>query len=268
MDALERAIAMTARLVAFDTESSKSNLALIDFVEAYLREQGVPFARAPNATGDKAAIFATIGPMIAGGVLLLVIVIALVATVVAAMPLGYLVAGLFYYFRQEEPSTSASYSIDQGQESGAQRRGSSEGPSSDQCLCETFYYALQDANYNVLAVVESDGDVKERYEYTPYGRRTVYKSAGSYDTLVSAPILESQRVQVSSVDQAYSICDVGHQGLFHDKETGLIHNRARTLHPRLGRFLQHDPLRPHDVRITGHRDAWAISLSASVPEKK
>ncbi len=70
MDALERAIAMTARLVSFDTESSKSNLALIDFVEAYLREQGVPFTRAPNATGDKAAIFATIGPMIAGGVLL------------------------------------------------------------------------------------------------------------------------------------------------------------------------------------------------------
>jgi acetylornithine deacetylase len=70
MDALERAIDMTARLVAFDTESSKSNLALIDFVEAYLREQGVPFARAPNAVGDKAAIFATIGPMAAGGVLL------------------------------------------------------------------------------------------------------------------------------------------------------------------------------------------------------
>jgi acetylornithine deacetylase len=70
MDALERAIDMTARLVAFDTESSKSNLPLIDFVESYLREQGVPFARAPNAVGDKAAIFATIGPMAPGGVLL------------------------------------------------------------------------------------------------------------------------------------------------------------------------------------------------------
>ncbi|WP_424361891.1 acetylornithine deacetylase [Methylocystis parvus] len=70
MDALELAIDMTARLVAFDTESSKSNLGLIDFVEGYLREQGVPFARAPNAAGDKAAIFATIGPMEAGGVVL------------------------------------------------------------------------------------------------------------------------------------------------------------------------------------------------------
>ena len=70
MDALDRAIDLTARLVSFDTESSKSNLPLIDFVEAYLREQGVAFARAPNAEGDKAAIFATIGPMTAGGVVL------------------------------------------------------------------------------------------------------------------------------------------------------------------------------------------------------
>lgn len=70
MDALERAIDMTARLVAFDTESSKSNLPLIDFVENYLREQDVPYIRAPNAAGDKAALFATIGPMTSGGVVL------------------------------------------------------------------------------------------------------------------------------------------------------------------------------------------------------
>ncbi|WP_442754204.1 acetylornithine deacetylase [Methylocystis sp. JAN1] len=70
MDALERAIEMTARLVAFDTESSKPNLPLVDFVEGYLRQQGVPFSRAPNAAGDKAAIFATIGPNVAGGVVL------------------------------------------------------------------------------------------------------------------------------------------------------------------------------------------------------
>lgn len=70
MQTLERAIELTARLVAFDTESSKSNLALIDFVEAYLREHDIPFIRAPNASGDKAAIFATIGPLTDGGVLL------------------------------------------------------------------------------------------------------------------------------------------------------------------------------------------------------
>lgn len=70
MDRLEGAIDMLSRLVAFDTVSSKSNLPLIDFVEAYLREQEVRFVRAPNASGDKAALFVTIGPDADGGVLL------------------------------------------------------------------------------------------------------------------------------------------------------------------------------------------------------
>jgi RHS repeat-associated protein len=35
---------------------------------------------------------------------------------------------------------------------------------------------------------------------------------------------------------------MGHQGLMHDSETGLIYNRARMLHPGLGRFVQRDPL--------------------------
>ena len=57
-------------LVGFDTESSRSNLALIDFVADYLRSWGVPFWRVPNATGDKEAIFATIGRPDRGGVVL------------------------------------------------------------------------------------------------------------------------------------------------------------------------------------------------------
>ncbi|MFE1602741.1 acetylornithine deacetylase [Methylobacterium sp. ID0610] len=63
-------LAMLERLVAFDTESEKSNLPLIAFVEAYLAGWGVPFVRVPNRTGDKAALFATIGPMRDGGVVL------------------------------------------------------------------------------------------------------------------------------------------------------------------------------------------------------
>ena len=58
------------RLVSFDTESSKSNLPLIGFVEDYLKAWGVPVVRVPNREGDKAAIFATIGPADRGGVLL------------------------------------------------------------------------------------------------------------------------------------------------------------------------------------------------------
>ncbi|MDP3254772.1 MAG: acetylornithine deacetylase [Bosea sp. (in: a-proteobacteria)] len=61
---------MLARLVAFDTVSHKSNLELIAFVEDYLAGWGVSSIRIPNATGDKAALFATIGPQGQGGILL------------------------------------------------------------------------------------------------------------------------------------------------------------------------------------------------------
>ncbi len=69
-DRLERTIELLGQLVAFDTESSKSNWPIIRFIEDYLRARDVPFTVVPNADGGKAAIFATIGPMRDGGVLL------------------------------------------------------------------------------------------------------------------------------------------------------------------------------------------------------
>jgi acetylornithine deacetylase len=61
---------MLARLVSFDTETSKSNLPLIDFVEGYLKSWNVPCLRVPSPAGDKAALFATIGPQDRGGIVL------------------------------------------------------------------------------------------------------------------------------------------------------------------------------------------------------
>jgi acetylornithine deacetylase len=69
-EALADAIALLGELVAFDTESDKSNLALIERVEAHLTDHGVRFVRVPNASGDKAAVYATVGPMVDGGVVL------------------------------------------------------------------------------------------------------------------------------------------------------------------------------------------------------
>jgi acetylornithine deacetylase len=65
-----RARAILQRLVAFDSVSDRSNLALVDYLEGYFRDLGVPTTRAPNAAGDKAALLATIGPTVPGGVVL------------------------------------------------------------------------------------------------------------------------------------------------------------------------------------------------------
>ncbi|MEL6299317.1 MAG: acetylornithine deacetylase [Pseudomonadota bacterium] len=49
-------------LVGFDTVSRNSNLPLIDWVEQYLDGHGIASVRTPDETGEKANLFATIGP--------------------------------------------------------------------------------------------------------------------------------------------------------------------------------------------------------------
>ncbi len=58
------------RLIGFDTTSHKSNLALVDFVRSHLSELGVECTVLADGTGEKAALYATIGPNQEGGVVL------------------------------------------------------------------------------------------------------------------------------------------------------------------------------------------------------
>ncbi len=58
------------RLVSFPTVSRDSNLALVDWVEAYLNDLGVTCHRDYNEDGTKASLFAHIGPEKDGGVIL------------------------------------------------------------------------------------------------------------------------------------------------------------------------------------------------------
>ena len=63
-------IEMLARLVGFDTTSRGSNLALIEFVADYLGGLGVESQLTRDDGGNKANLFATLGPRRDGGVVL------------------------------------------------------------------------------------------------------------------------------------------------------------------------------------------------------
>ncbi len=63
-------LTLLERLVGFDTVSSKSNRPLVAFIEDHLRGEGIDVTIVPNAEGDKAALFATVGPPGDGGILL------------------------------------------------------------------------------------------------------------------------------------------------------------------------------------------------------
>jgi acetylornithine deacetylase len=67
---VDKTIEILAALVGFDTVSRNSNLALVDWVEAYLGDLGVSPRRIPDATGAKACLWATIGPPGVPGIIL------------------------------------------------------------------------------------------------------------------------------------------------------------------------------------------------------
>lgn len=58
------------KLVSFPTVSSESNLELIDWVEDYLKSHGVESHRVYNEGKTKANLYANVGPMVEGGVIL------------------------------------------------------------------------------------------------------------------------------------------------------------------------------------------------------
>lgn len=89
---------------------------------------------------------------------------------------------------------------------------------------ETLWYH-RDRQYNVTGLTDSAGTVVERYAYSPYGERRVLSPDGVTERQVSA----------------YGN-HVGHQGLYHDREAGLIYNRMRYRDFNLGRWLQREPL--------------------------
>jgi acetylornithine deacetylase len=64
------ALEWLSRLVALDTTSRNSNMALIDDVGAFLDEHGISWRVIPNEDGTKANLYATIGPDIPGGIVL------------------------------------------------------------------------------------------------------------------------------------------------------------------------------------------------------
>jgi RHS repeat-associated protein len=84
-------------------------------------------------------------------------------------------------------------------------------------------YALQDANWNVVALVNTSGTVKERFDYDPYGNVTVLSASGT--------ILPGD-----SYSWAYTF-----QGGRTDAVTGLINFQHRDYSPGLQRWTTEDP---------------------------
>jgi len=130
---------------------------------------------------------------------------------------------------------------------------------------DAAYYYHQDANYNVTAVTDLNGDGVQRISYSAYGRPSFTDSSGRSR---AAPTFGPPAGPYAIGNQLHTAA-LAWQGLFNDLETGHSYNRARTLDHRLGRFMQRDPLGYIDgmslyqyvsSRPTGVVDPWGTNV--------
>ena len=122
----------------------------------------------------------------------------------------------------------------------------------------TYYYHKNHLG-SVVALTDANGILVERYEYDPYG----------------LPLFFDANENV--LNQSAFGNAILFTGRDYDYETGLYYYRARSMHPSLGRFIQHDPLMYVDgmnmysyvgdmpvVMIDPDGNAWNTFLKESV----
>jgi len=90
---------------------------------------------------------------------------------------------------------------------------------------EERLYAMQDANWNVVAIADTSGAVQERYVYTAYGTPSF---------LTAAFVPRSPNAS----GYAWETLFTGRQ---YDREVGMYHYRRRPYGLLIGRFLSRDP---------------------------
>jgi RHS repeat-associated protein len=130
----------------------------------------------------------------------------------------------------------------------------------------TDYYALQDANWNVVALTNAAGAIQERYNYSAFGKLNVFDAA-----------FIPKAASTFSLTRSFT-------GQVLDNETGLMLYRNRVYHPALGRFIQRDPIgyKARDINlmryvlnkpilyldITGYEGVnWYPSVPTPVPNE-
>jgi RHS repeat-associated protein len=98
------------------------------------------------------------------------------------------------------------------------------------------YYLLSGGQDTAAKLVNQSGQVVEQYEYDPFGKATVYTSAGA--------LVDVGPAGTSPEDGTWSAYGLPHlyKAMRLDPETGNCYVRNRFYDPRTGRFMSRDPI--------------------------
>ena len=127
---------------------------------------------------------------------------------------------------------------------------------SGESTADARYFVHQDRNWNVVALSDADGDIVERYSYTPYGSFVVLMGDSGDGELCSASLN-------SSVGNPFA-----HQGLPFDQEKGSYQNRWREYINWLQRFAQPDPLMRQETPFRNRSSSEDVVLEQRIAARR
>jgi|GEM_PF-5333918 len=116
----------------------------------------------------------------------------------------------------------------------------------------TPHFILRDANYDVVAITNDQGDLVQQMTLDPYGNYLYIedRNGNPYNGI--------------DADVSALLIPLGRNALWYDPETGLYYNRARYYDPELGRFRQRDP---SDTALGVARTLASNASRISVPAR-
>ena len=113
----------------------------------------------------------------------------------------------------------------------------------------TMYFFLRDGQGNIIAIVDSTGDVVVQYWYDAWGNHKVVDADGD---------------EITDLDNIGNLNPFRYRGYYYDTETGLYFLQTRYYDPEVGRFLNRDSVEYADPETINGLNLYAYCLNNPV----
>ena len=113
----------------------------------------------------------------------------------------------------------------------------------------TMYFFLRDGQGNIIAIVDSTGDVVVQYWYDAWGNHKVVDADGD---------------EITDQNNIGNLNPFRYRGYYYDTETGLYFLQTRYYDPEVGRFLNRDSVQYADPETINGLNLYAYCLNNPV----
>ncbi len=112
-----------------------------------------------------------------------------------------------------------------------------------------FHFYRKDAQGNIIAILDTNGNVVVRYEYDAWGNHKVLDGNGN---------------EITDPEHIGHLNPIRYRGYFYDEETGLYYLQTRYYDPTIGRFISQDGIEYADPQTPNGINLYAYCANNPV----